>query len=144
MSEKQEQMTMPAHGTFCWMELNSTNVEACKTFYTQLFGWNLSPSKAIPADSPVEYTEFGVGEQRIGGMMQIMKECPDGTPSHWSDMSSHWRSYVAVDNVDESAAKVEEFGGKVCVPPMDIPNVGRFSVVTDPSGAMLSLITLKQ
>lgn len=135
MSEKQE-MTMPKHGTFCWMELNSTNVETCKTFYTQLFGWNLSPSKAVP-DSPMEYTEFGVGEERCGGMFEMPKE-------HFGDAPSHWMAYVAVDNVDESVAKVEELGGKVCVPPSDIPNVGRFSVVNDPSGATLSLITLKQ
>jgi predicted enzyme related to lactoylglutathione lyase len=55
----------------------------------------------------------------------------------------HWMSYIAVDDVDTSAAKVWELGGKVCVPPTDIPNVGRFCVVNDPTGATFSLITLK-
>jgi predicted enzyme related to lactoylglutathione lyase len=55
----------------------------------------------------------------------------------------HWMTYIAVDDVDQSAAKVWELGGKVCVPPTDIPNTGRFCVVNDPSGATFSLITLK-
>jgi predicted enzyme related to lactoylglutathione lyase len=55
---------------------------------------------------------------------------------------SHWMPYVAVNDVDASVKRVEELGGKVCVPPSDIPNVGRFSVITDPTGATISLITL--
>jgi predicted enzyme related to lactoylglutathione lyase len=52
-------------------------------------------------------------------------------------------SYVAVDKVDDSAEKIKELGGNVCVPPTDIPNVGRFCVVNDPTGATFSLIALK-
>jgi predicted enzyme related to lactoylglutathione lyase len=52
-------------------------------------------------------------------------------------------TYIAVDDVDQSAAKVWELGGRVCVSPTDIPNTGRFCVVNDPSGATFSLITLK-
>jgi hypothetical protein len=48
-----------------------------------------------------------------------------------------------VDDVDDRAAKVKELGGTVCVPPTDIPNVGRFCVINDPTGAAVSLITLK-
>jgi predicted enzyme related to lactoylglutathione lyase len=46
-----------------------------------------------------------------------------------------------VDNIDETVKKVEELGGKVIVPPMDIPEVGRFSVFADPQGAFISAIT---
>jgi predicted enzyme related to lactoylglutathione lyase len=52
-------------------------------------------------------------------------------------------SYVAVDDVDDSARRVGELGGKVVVPPVDIPNVGRFCVISDPTGASISLITLR-
>jgi len=51
--------------------------------------------------------------------------------------------YIAVDDVDASVAKVEELGGKIHRPPTDIPGVGRFSIIADPTGAVLSLITLK-
>ena len=53
----------------------------------------------------------------------------------------HWMSYVAVNDVDAVAARIAELGGAVCVPPTDIPTVGRFSVINDPSGATLSIIT---
>jgi predicted enzyme related to lactoylglutathione lyase len=129
-----EQMMMPKHGTFCWNELATTNLESCKTFYAELFGWKLDRSEA--GGEEMEYIEFGnEGDCKAGGMHQMGKEFGDAPP--------HWMSYIAVDNVDDSAAKVWELGGKVCVPPTDIPNVGRFCVVNDPTGATFSLITLK-
>jgi predicted enzyme related to lactoylglutathione lyase len=131
-----EQMAMPKHGQVCWTEIATTNLEACKGFYAELFGWKIAESKAVP-DSEMQYLEFGTGEEncKAGGMYQMGKE--------YGDAPSHWMSYVAVDDVDAAASKVWELGGKVCVPPTDIPNVGRFSVVTDPTGATFSMITLK-
>lgn len=125
---------MPKHGQVCWTEIASTNLAACKTFYAELFGWNLK--KSDEAGSETEFIEFGIKDGcTAGGMYQMGKE--------YGDAPSHWMSYVAVDNVDDSADKVKELGGNVCVPPTDIPNVGRFCVVNDPTGATFSLITLK-
>ena len=50
-----------------------------------------------------------------------------------------WLSYVTVDDVDASTSKAESLGAKVFVPPTDIPDIGRFSVIADPSGATLGL-----
>jgi predicted enzyme related to lactoylglutathione lyase len=55
---------------------------------------------------------------------------------------THWMAYVAVDDVDAAAHRVVELGGSVCVPPTDIPTVGRFCVINDPTGGTLSLITM--
>jgi predicted enzyme related to lactoylglutathione lyase len=120
------------HGTICWNELASKDVEAAKTFYTELLGWKLTGSEA----AGMQYTEIVVGDKHIGGMYQITEECGGG------DMPSHWMSYVAVEDVDTSARRAEELGGTVRVPPMDIPNVGRFCVISDPTGAAISLIKL--
>ncbi len=49
----------------------------------------------------------------------------------------------AAEDVDAKAQQVSELGGKVCVPPTDIPNTGRFCVINDPTGATISLIALK-
>jgi predicted enzyme related to lactoylglutathione lyase len=138
MSENAATMEQTAmmlkHGQVCWTEIATRNLDACKTFYAELFGWNLKRSDAV--GSEVEYIEFGTdGQCPAGGMYQMGEE--------YGDAPSHWMSYVAVDDVDESAKKVEELGGKVCVPPTDIPNVGRFSVITDPTGATFSMITMK-
>ena len=81
------------------------------------------------------YNEIVVAGRHVGGIYKMGPE-QGGEPSNW-------RPYVAVDDVDAKAAQVTELGGKVCVPPMDIPNVGRFSVITDPTGATISLVTLK-
>ncbi|HKR01749.1 MAG TPA: VOC family protein [Pyrinomonadaceae bacterium] len=121
------------HGAICWTELASKDIEAAKKFYTELLGWKLTTSQA----AGMNYTEIVVGDKHIGGMYQIGPECGGG-----ADMPSHWMSYVAVDDVDAAARRTEELGGKVCVQPMDIPNVGRFCVINDPTGAAISLIKL--
>lgn len=122
-----------AHGTICWTELASKDIEAAKKFYSELLGWKLVTSEA----AGMNYTEIVVGEQHIGGMYQISEECTSS-----ADAPSHWISYVAVDDVDASASRTEELGGKVVVQPMDIPNVGRFCLINDPTGASISLIKL--
>ena len=62
-------------------------------------------------------------------------------PTQAAGMPSTWGAYVTVSNVDALLIRVEELGGKICVPPQDIPDVGRFAVIQDPQGAMLSLIS---
>lgn len=133
-------MQMPAHGAFCWNELGTTDDEGAKKFYAELLGWTFKegdvPSGGGECEGvPMKYAEIIAGGRPAGGVYKMGPEF-GGAPSHWM-------SYVAVDDVDASAKRVEELGGKVCVPPTDIPNVGRFSVINDPTGATLSLITLK-
>lgn len=123
--------TIPATGAFCWNELGTTDLEAAKKFYTELLGWQLKQSEAAPG---MIYNEIIVAGQEVGGMFQMEAEFGD-TPSHWTP-------YVAVDDVDAKAQQVVELGGKVCVPPTDIPNVGRFCMINDPTGATISLIKL--
>ncbi len=124
------EFTMPAHGTFCWNELGTTDVEAAKKFYTELLGWTLKAGDM----GPMIYHEISANGMPVGGIYQMGPEF-GGAPSHWMP-------YVAVEDVDASVKRVEELGGKVCIPPSDIPNVGRFSVINDPTGATFSLIKL--
>jgi predicted enzyme related to lactoylglutathione lyase len=51
----------------------------------------------------------------------------------------HWLSYIACENVDASTTQARELGAKILAPPMDIPDVGRFSVVEDPAGSAFAL-----
>ena len=125
------EFAMPAHGAFCWNELGTTDDEAAKKFYAELLGWTFKEGDF----GGMKYAEIVAGGRPAGGVYKMGPEF-GGAPSHWM-------AYVAVEDVDASAKRVEELGGKVCVPPTDIPNVGRFSVINDPTGAALSLITLK-
>jgi uncharacterized protein len=134
------EQTMPVvNGSFCWNELSTTDDAAAIKFYTELLGWEVKAGTPTPSEGseapPMVYNEIAVDGRHVGGIYKMGPE-QSGEPSNW-------RPYVAVDDVDAKAAKVAELGGKVCVPPMDIPNVGRFSVITDPTGATISLITLK-
>jgi predicted enzyme related to lactoylglutathione lyase len=122
---------MPAHGAFCWNELASKDDNAAKKFYSELLGWTYKEGDA----GGMKYAEIIVGGVPCGGVYKMGPE--------YGEAPSHWMPYVAVGDVDASVKRVEELGGKVCVPPTDIPNVGRFSVINDPTGATLSLITLK-
>ena len=119
-------------GSLTWNELMSRDVEASKTFYEQALGLG-GRASALSGDTP--YTEFLVGDRSVAGMMNI--NGPEWPP----DLPAHWMIYFAVADVDATAARLTELGGKVSVPPSDIP-IGRFSVVSDPHGAFFSIIKL--
>lgn len=117
-------------GSFCWRELNTKDSAEAEAFYTKLFDWTpLTKEMAFGT-----YTSFMQGDHPVGGMMQMTKE--------WGEAPPHWMTYVSVEDCDASAAKVETLGGTICVPPTDIPEVGRFAVINDPTGAVVSIIKL--
>ncbi len=119
----------PEQGPFGWSELATRDTKAAGVFYSELFGWKLKTD-----DGPMKYTEFQVGGRSIGGMMAM-------TEQH-GDAPAHWMPYVMVPDCNATAAKAGELGAKTFVPPNDIPNVGRFAVFADPTGAALAIIQL--
>jgi predicted enzyme related to lactoylglutathione lyase len=120
---------MKLHGAFSWNELLTTDVAGAKAFYGELLGWTLKDDNA----HGVEYTIASAGGTETGGIMAIPEEAQGMLPA--------WGAYVTVDDVDKLAPMVEKLGGCIFVPPRDIPGLGRFMVIQDPQGAMLSLIT---
>ena len=120
------------HGTFSWCELITTDVEAAKAFYSQLFGWTMEPV-THEADEGMQYNLVKVDGTEIGGILAV--------PAHAPGMPPCWGAYVTVDDVDAAAGKAGELGGDVVVPLTDIPGVGRFCVIRDPQGATISMIT---
>lgn len=117
-------------GAFCWSELMTRDTAAATKFYTALFGWTTK----VSAGAGFPYTHWQNAGCDIGGMMAIQEQ--------WGPMPPNWGNYVQVENCDATAAKVASLGGKVCMPPTDIPNTGRFAMLQDPQGAMLSVIAL--
>jgi hypothetical protein len=118
---------------FCWHELMSNDVEKAKAFYGELLGWKTSEMTVGEHGSYTIFHETE-GDPGIAGMMGM-----DGP--EWEGIPPHWMMYIMVDDVDAQTARVTELGGNVCVPPTDIPNIGRFAVVQDPTGATFSLFT---
>lgn len=128
---------MPAHGMFCWSEFAVTDVEKCKAFYETVFGWKFT--KSTSTGDEMEYLEFSSfgGDQSDSALYQMKPELFGGKVP-----PAHIAQYVAVDDIDQSIEKAKSLGGTVVFGPYDIPNVGRMAVVSDPTGAAISLITL--
>jgi uncharacterized protein len=119
-----------AAGGLCWAELETSNVDACGSFYNRLFGWTQKPQDV----GNFKYTVFNEGQEQRAGMMGQMHP---GTPSHWT-------VYFGADDCDKRTAKAKSLGAKVVVEPQDIPNVGRFSMLFDPQGAFFALLQPKR
>jgi predicted enzyme related to lactoylglutathione lyase len=123
-------MAKPHAGRFTWHELSSTNIEEALKFYTALLGWGV---KEMPMGPAGTYRLLLLGDKQVGGAMAM----PPGVPA---SVPSHWLTYVGVEDVDASAKKAAELGGKLLVPPTTVPDMLRFAVATDPQGAAFGML----
>ena len=112
-----------AVGKFVWHENNSTDVEKAASFYTELVGWETEVWKPGEMDYPM----IKAGDKTHGGF----GTAEGGAPSHWL-------GHVLVENVDDTAERATQAGGKVVAGPFEIPEIGRMAVIADPQGAILS------
>ena len=116
----------PALGTFCWDELVTNDPKGSVSFHTALFGLTANAMDMGPAGT---YHVLHEGERRRAGVLKAPKP----------GIATQWLAYVVVDDVDASAQRAVKLGGKVMGEPADIPNIGRYAVITDPSGAAIAL-----
>ena len=118
-------------GTMSWNELITPDPKKAGPFYASLHGWK---TQVMPMGPPTgDYTIFKNGEEMVGGMMFL-------DPRAMGEMPAHWLIYFAVADCDASAKKAGELGGRVVLPPTDIPNIGRFAVILDTQGAAFAII----
>ena len=115
-------------GAFCWNELQTRDTEAAKAFYADVMAWN-ARDVSMPG---MAYALFSIGESSVGGLVNL--------PEHARGATPRWLGYVGVDDVEAVVARVHQLGGAVHIPPTDIPNIGRFSIVADPQMATLALL----
>jgi predicted enzyme related to lactoylglutathione lyase len=115
-------------GTFVWDELLTTDVEGAKRFYGEVFGWAAAD---MDMGGGGTYTMFKrAGDTDAAGLMRKPDEQP-GPPA--------WLTYLGTDDVDATVAKAGDLGGTTFMAARDIPNVGRFAVLADPTGAVFAL-----
>jgi len=115
---------------FVWYELMTTDPSTAEVFYRGVVGWGTQP---FTGHEHMDYTMWTVGEEPIGGLMELPEEARRG------GAPPHWLGYVGVADVDAAAEKAGQLGGCVLVAPQDIPGAGRFAVVADPQGATFAL-----
>ena len=111
---------------FVHVELATTDIDQAKSFYRSLFDWKLND---MDMGGGMSYTLIEVGEGTGGGMM---KHPMPGAPSAWL-------AYVNVDNVAAATAAAASLGATILREVTEVPNAGSFSIIVDPTGAMLGL-----
>lgn len=115
---------------FVHVELNTTDVAKAKSFYGKLFDWKLE-DVPMPEGS---YTMIQVGEGTGGG---LMKHPIPGAPSAWL-------AYVLVDDVQATTSKAKSLGATVMKDVTEVMGMGWFSIITDPTGAVLGVWQTKK
>jgi predicted enzyme related to lactoylglutathione lyase len=115
-------------GAIIWNELITDKPESALAFYEAVLGVATATMEMGPGQT---YNLLKVGDTEVGGCMEPPMP---GVPNHW-------HVYFAVPDVDATAAQASGAGGQVAVEPFDIPTVGRSAVLTDPQGAMFSVMT---
>lgn len=111
---------------FVHIELASDDVAKAKSFFASLFEWKLTD---MEMGGGMIYTMIDVGDGTGGAMM---KHPMDGQPSVWIP-------YVLVDDVKASTEKAKLLGGTIVREVSEVPNMGWFSIILDPSGAALGM-----
>jgi predicted enzyme related to lactoylglutathione lyase len=115
------------NGLFVWYEHLTKDPKAAIAFYTDVVGW-----KTQPFGEGGDYVMWVGGQGPLGGVMKLPDEAAQmGAPPHWM-------AHVQVADVDATAALAKKLGGKVYKDPADIPTVGRFAIIADPQGAVIS------
>jgi uncharacterized protein len=121
---------MSDHGRFIWYELMTPDMVKARAFYGHVLGWT---SSDMPGNEG-QYALFEADGMGVGGVM------PLGEEHRAAGVPPNWTGYVCVDDCDAAAAKVTALGGSVMREPQDIPGIGRFAIVADPSGAVLAIM----
>jgi len=110
-------------GTFSWAELVTSDADAAKGFYTEVFGWDYRDD---PVGEGMVYSTALLGGQPVAALYR-------------GDPPPHWNCYVTVTSADNAAARAAELGASTLAEPFDVLDAGRMAVIADPTGAALCL-----
>lgn len=122
--------TEHAPGTFSWVDLSTTDPDAAKSFYSDLFGWEFED---MPAGEGMTYSMARLdGDYAAALSAQMEQEREQGVPPHWSN-------YVTVESAADTASRAKELGGTVLMDAFDVLDSGRMAVLQDPTGAVFSV-----
>jgi len=117
-------------GSFCWIELATTDQQAAKNFYGKLFGWEAKDTPMGPDDF---YTTFKLNGRDVAAAYTMRPE------QRSSGIPPNWLLYVSVENADESIERARQLGAKVCMEGFDVFDLGRMGVIQDPTGATIAV-----
>jgi predicted enzyme related to lactoylglutathione lyase len=108
------------NGTPCWVDYGAADLDATRTFYADLLGW--------------EYTG---GEPEFGGYLTATRNGQQAAglgPQQDPDDPPRWTTYFAADDAAATAERIREAGGTVLVEPMEVGPMGTMVIALDPQG----------
>ncbi len=108
-------------GTFCWVDVATTDRTGAKAFYGALFGWEADD---VPGGQGTTYARARLGGEQVAGIYEL-------PPPRWT-------SYVCVEDADATVARARALGGTVEAEPFDVGG-GRRTEITDPAGAVVAI-----
>lgn len=114
-------------GTPCWVDVATTDAEAAREFYGQLFGWEFD----IGGPESGNYTNCLLRGHRVAGLMELTPEMKSG------GVPPVWTTYLKTEDVEDTAARIIAAGGQLMLPPMDAMDYGRMTVGIDTTGAAI-------
>lgn len=117
-------------GDFIWYELLTTDADAAQAFYAKVLPWTFAAS----GQPNMDYRIVRAPGAEIGGVMGLTNDMVE------QGARPVWLPYLAADDVDKSVAKIQQMGGSLQMPAMDIPMVGRIAMIGDPQGAAFYLM----
>jgi len=115
---------MSSHGQFIWYDLITPDSKAAIEFYRAVIGWGTQPAQGV------DYTMWSNNGAPLGGIV--------GFGTGMGDQPA-WLPYVSVDDVDETAEKAKQHGGKIVHGPKDIGGGGRYATLADPQGGTFAI-----
>jgi predicted enzyme related to lactoylglutathione lyase len=108
-------------GTFCWVDVATTDRPRATAFYGALFGWEADD---VPGGEGTTYTRARLGGEHVAGIYELPRP--------------RWTSYVCVEDADATVARARELGGTVEAEPVDVGG-GRRAEIIDPAGAVVAI-----
>ena len=121
-------------GSFCWVELATTDQAAAKAFYSSIFHWEPNDAPIGPDDF---YTIFRLDGAAAAAAYTMR-------PAERAAAPPHWTLYIKVESADAAAARAAELGGAVIDEPFDVSSAGRMAVIQDPTGAVVCVWQSKE
>lgn len=127
--------TKHAPGAFSWTDLTTTDQDAAKQFYMELFGWTAVDN---PIGDDMVYSTMQIDGKDVAAISpQMQSQREAGAPPTWN-------SYVTVDSADDAADRAGKLGANVMAPAFDVFDAGRMAVIQDPQGAFFMVWEPKQ
>ena len=112
-------------GTPSWVDLGTSDTDAARAFYGELFGW--TADEPGPVEETGGYTMFRNDGRLVAGLGPLMS---DGQPVAWS-------TYVSTDDLDGLTERAKAAGATVIVEPMQVTDAGRMAFYMHPAGGVI-------